>query len=434
MCTVSQKPEHLRAVPTPPVTGQVNYKAVDQIGTMNPREDSFATDVAIVGGAGRAGLPLGLALADAGLKTVLYDIDTGAIGRIQQGEMPFLEHGADDLLSRVRGTDMLEATTIPDSISTSEVVVILVGTPVDERLSPDPFAVTEAVRTLGPHLRSGQLLVLRSTVYPGVTRMVESVIGDMAIDIDVAFCPERTAEGQALSELRTLPQIISSRTSRGLDRAEELFRSLTDSIVVLEPEEAELAKLFTNTWRYIKFATANQLYMLANDYGVDYEKVRKAIIHDYPRAADLPGAGFAAGPCLFKDTAQLASFNHLDFSLGNAAMMINEGFPSYVVSRLKSRFDLSELTVGILGMAFKGESDDPRSSLSYKLKRLLLFEAKRVLTTDPFVVDADLFDLATVTAESDVLVVGAPHNAYRGLQVDIPVADVWNVLGQGVRI
>lgn len=401
---------------------------------MNPQNDFFLTDVAIVGGAGRAGLPLGLAMADAGLKTVLYDIDAGAVDRIQRGEMPFLERGADDLLARVRGSDMLEATTDPASVSTSEVIVIVVGTPIDERLSPDPLAVTDAVKALEPHLTSGQLLVLRSTVYPGVTRMVESAIRDMAIDIDVTFCPERIAEGQALSELRTLPQIISGRTSRGLDRAATLFKNLTDTIVVLEPEEAELAKLFTNTWRYIKFATANQLYMLANDYGLDYEKVRKAIIHDYPRAADLPSAGFAAGPCLFKDTAQLASFNHLEFSLGNAAMMINEGFPSYVVSRLKRRFDLSETTVGILGMAFKGESDDARSSLSYKLKRLLQFEAKRVLTTDPFVVDADLSELETVITESDVLVVGAPHNAYRDLQVDVPVADVWNILGRGVRI
>ncbi|MEA3503105.1 MAG: nucleotide sugar dehydrogenase, partial [Actinomycetota bacterium] len=384
------------------------------------------------GGDGRAGLPLGLSLADVGLKTVLYDIDGGAVDRIERGEMPFLEHGADDALVRVGASGRLEATTDPGSISASEVVVIVVGTPVDERLTPDPFAVTETVKALGPYLRSGQLLVLRSTVYPGVTRMVESVIGDMEIDIDVVFCPERIAEGQALVELRALPQIISSRTARGLDRAEKLFRNLTDEIVVLEPEEAELAKLFTNTWRYIKFATANQLYMIANDYGLDYETIREAIIHDYPRAADLPGAGFAAGPCLFKDTAQLAAFNHLEFSLGNAAMMINEGFPIYVVSRLKRRFDLSEMNVGILGMAFKGESDDSRSSLSYKLKRLLMFEARSVLTTDPFVVDEELVDLDTVIAESDVLIVGAPHKAYRGLEINKPVADVWNILGQGV--
>src|SRR5690349_7627779 len=93
-----------------------------------------------------------------------------------------------------------------------------------------------------------------------------------------------------------------------INRAAALFRHLTDSIVELEPEEAELAKLFTNTWRYIKFAAANQFYVMANDHGLDYDVIRKALAHDYPRAKDMPGAGFAAGPCLFKDTMQLAAF------------------------------------------------------------------------------------------------------------------------------
>ncbi|EQD32751.1 nucleotide sugar dehydrogenase, partial [mine drainage metagenome] len=153
-------------------------------------------------------------------------------------------------------------------------------------------------------------------------------------------------------------------------------------IVELEPEEAELAKLFTNTWRYIKFATANQLYMIANDFGLDYDRIRTALAHNYPRAQDLPGAGLAAGPCLLKDTMQLAAFNNNQFTLGHSAMLINEGLPLYTVARLEQRFDLSQMTVGILGMAFKGESDDIRSSLSYRLKRILQFKSKRVLCTD----------------------------------------------------
>ena len=151
----------------------------------------------------------------------------------------------------------------------------------------------------------------------------------------------------------------------------------------LEPEEAELAKLFTNTWRYIKFAAANQFYMIANDRGVDFEKVRKGLTQDYPRASDMPGAGFAAGPCLFKDTMQLAAFSDNMFGLGHSAMLVNEGLPLYIVSRLEKRFDLANLTVGILGMSFKAESDDIRSSLSYKLRRVLKFKAKAVLCDRP---------------------------------------------------
>jgi UDP-N-acetyl-D-mannosaminuronic acid dehydrogenase len=203
----------------------------------------------------------------------------------------------------------------------------------------------------------------------------------------------------------------------------------------MSPEEAELAKLFTNVWRYIKFATANQLYMMANDQGLDFERIRQGLIQDYPRAADMPGAGFAAGPCLFKDTMQLAAYNHNNFALGHTAMTINEGMPLYLVHRLEQRFDLASLTVGILGMAFKGGSDDIRSSLSYKLKRILAFKAGTVLCTDPYVTSDDcLVPLGEVLARADLLVIAAPHPEYRELRTGKPVADIWNVLGDGVRI
>ena len=186
-----------------------------------------------------------------------------------------------------------------------------------------------------------------------------------------------------MTELFELPQIVSARSPQGMDRAVKLFSLLTESVVELSPEEAELAKLFTNVWRYIKFAAANQFYMMANDRGLDFERIRKGLSQDYPRAADMPGAGFAAGPCLFKDTMQLAAFNHNNFALGHTAMTINEGLPLYLVHRLEQKYDLSTMTVGILGMAFKGESDDIRSSLSYKLKRILEFKADKVLSRRP---------------------------------------------------
>jgi UDP-N-acetyl-D-mannosaminuronic acid dehydrogenase len=238
-----------------------------------------------------------------------------------------------------------------------------------------------------------------------------------------------------MTELYELPQIVSGRTEGATARAEKLFRRLTDKIVVLTPEEAELAKLFTNTWRYIKFATANQLFMIANNYGLDYERIREGLAEGYERARDLPGAGFAAGPCLFKDTMQLAAFNDNNFTLGHAAMTVNEGLPLYLVSRIERTTELHNLTVGILGMAFKGESDDIRSSLSYKLKRILRYRAKAVVTTDPYVsVDPDLMSLEEVLEQSDLLVIGAPHKVYADLEPIQPVIDIWNLLGDGVVV
>jgi UDP-N-acetyl-D-mannosaminuronic acid dehydrogenase len=382
-------------------------------------------DLVIVGGCGHVGLPLGLAFADRGLRVALYDINAAAVEQVCQGKLPFAEPGGAEVLARVIG-ERLRATTDRAVVAQAEYVVVVVGTPVDEHLNPDPTAVSQAVEELASELRNDQVLILRSTLYPGTTALVERIVAEFGLGIGVAFCPERIAEGKAMTELYELPQIVAARDERTFDRAQKLFRSLTAQTVRLSPEEAELAKLFTNTWRYIKFATANQLFMMANDFGLDYERIRAGIALDYPRAADLPRAGFAAGPCLLKDTMQLAAFNNNNFVLGHAAMMVNEGLPLYLVSRLEQEYPLSEMTVGILGMAFKEESDDVRSSLSYKLKRILRFKAKAVVCHDPFVSgDEQLVGLDELLASSDLLVIGAPHRMYRDLRPTVPLIDLW---------
>jgi UDP-N-acetyl-D-mannosaminuronic acid dehydrogenase len=392
-------------------------------------------DVVIVGGCGHVGLPLAIGFASRGLEVGIYDLNQAAVDLVNGGQLPFQENGAQEVLERVLAEDRLSASTDPSVIAGADAVVVVIGTPVDEHLNPDPRAVTRAISDLAPQLRNGQLLVLRSTVYPGVTGAVERLLGELGLELDVAFCPERIAEGKAMEELFSLPQIVSGRDQAVRDRAAKLFGNLTDSIVELEPEEAELAKLFTNTWRYIKFAAANQFYMMANDHGLDYDRIRRALAQDYPRAQDIPGAGFAAGPCLFKDTMQLAAFTDNSFVLGHSAMLVNEGLPLYMVTHLEKTHDLSGMTVGILGMAFKGESDDIRSSLSYKLKRILEFRTKRVLTTDPYVtVDDSLLPLEQVIAESDLLILAAPHKAYADLDPSLPIVDVWNFLGKGSTV
>jgi UDP-N-acetyl-D-mannosaminuronic acid dehydrogenase len=395
---------------------------------------AFERDVVIVGGCGHAGLPLALAFASKSLGVGIYDVDQKAVDLVNRGRMPFSEPGGPDILAKVVGRN-LTASTDPSIVGSAEHVVFVIGTPVDEHLNPEPRAVPLAVERLIPVLRSGQVVILRSTLFPGVSALVEQVLGRADLELEVAFCPERIAEGRALIELFELPQIVSGRSASALDRAKKLFGVLTPETLELTPEEAELAKLFTNTWRYLKFAVANQLYKIANDYGVDYERIRTAVGYHYPRASDLPKAGFAAGPCLLKDTMQLAAFNNHDFVLGHASMMVNEGLPLYVVDRMSKRWDLGRATVGILGMAFKAESDDTRSSLSYKLRRILRFKADRVLCTDPYVTsDPDLVPLDQVLEEADLLVIGAPHKPYADFPSTVPVVDIWGIRGDGVQI
>lgn len=395
----------------------------------------FEHDVVVVGGCGHVGLPLGLAFAESGLDVVLFDTNSQVVDVVNGGTMPFAENGAPELLKRGLATGRLHATSNSAAIDRSEHIIVVVGTPVDRYLSPDVEAVARVIAPLTDHLVDGHHVVLRSTVYPGVTKRVARLIAKLERDIDVSFCPERIAEGFALTELHTLPQIVSGTTRRAVERAATLFRSLTQEIVELEPEEAELAKLFTNSWRYLKFAVANQLFMIANDNGVDYERIRSAVTFHYPRAADLPGAGLTAGPCLLKDTMQITAFAENRFTLGHAAVMVNEGLPLYILGKLEQRFDLTAMTVGVLGMAFKAELDDTRSSLSYKMKRILTGKAARVLCTDPYVSgDPDIVPLDSVVADADLLIIAAPHRDYRNLETATPVVDITNLRGNGVRV
>ncbi|HLN05310.1 MAG TPA: UDP binding domain-containing protein, partial [Acidimicrobiales bacterium] len=153
----------------------------------------------------------------------------------------------------------------------------------------------------------------------------------------------------------------------------------------------------------------------------------KAIRHDYPRAAGYKAPGFAAGPCLFKDTMQLASYFDNRFHLGHAAMLVNEGLASFVTERVKRELGgrLWGRTVGLLGMTFKADSDDVRESLSFKLRKLLEFAGARVLCADPHL--DWTAPLETVLAESDALVLSTPHREYRDLELSVPVVDVWGI-------
>jgi UDP-N-acetyl-D-mannosaminuronic acid dehydrogenase len=227
-----------------------------------------------------------------------------------------------------------------------------------------------------------------------------------------------------------MPQIVSGTTPQAAAEASALFAIISPEIVALDPIEAEFAKLFGNAYRYIEFAVTNQFYLIAQSAGLDYQRILKAMKYNYPRAKNIPKPGYAAGPCLMKDTMQLTAFARNEFTLGNAAMLVNEGLPLHVISDLRRRYDLGKMTVGLLGMAFKSEIDDVRASLSYKFKKVLNGFAHEVLTTDPFVTaDPDLLPLDEVIARSDILILCTPHTSYKSADLKgKPVVDVWGML------
>jgi UDP-N-acetyl-D-mannosaminuronic acid dehydrogenase len=387
-------------------------------------------DICIIGGAGHVGLPLALVFARAGQRVLVHDLNRAAIETIKSGAMPFIEYGAEPLLAGALRENRLHFSSDNRDISGARHVIIAVGTPVDEYLNPKLRALLDLMKILQAHLDSDQTIIIRSTVYPRTCRHVLRTLAKDGGQWHVAYCPERIAQGHAVRELNELPQIVSGYSEEAVNRASALFSLIAPHVIRLEVEEAELAKLFTNAWRYIQFAAANQFYMIAESAGVDFNRVRKAMVDGYGRAASLPSAGFAAGPCLLKDTMQLAAFNANRFTLGQAAMGINEGLPAFIVEGLKQRCTLEKTKVGILGMAFKADIDDIRDSLSYKLGKVLRFYGAEVYYSDEFAKDPTFITKEQLVERSDVVIVGVPHGAYRSLVMPerVEVIDLWGVI------
>ena len=388
--------------------------------------------IAIVGGCGHVGLPLGMAFASAGCRVDLIDVAADRIAMVNQGQMPFQEEGAQDLLTSLLPTQRLRATADAAVLTEADVVVVTIGTPVNKHHDPGIDEFDLAIDSIIAKMRAGQLLVLRSTITPGLTdRLFQRLEHSPHRGILLAYCPERIVQGKSLTELDQMPQIIGAPTHAAFHRAAAFFSQISPRVIFLKPIEAELAKLFCNAYRYINFAAANQFLTLAMQHGADFYRVADAICEDYPRMKSFVRPGFAAGPCLVKDTRQLGAFRPGTFPLGMAAIEINEQLPCRLVQDLALRYPLAGMTVGILGMAFKPECDDARDSLSYKLKRVLQMSCRQVICTDPYVNDPQLLPLEKVLDEADLLVVGTPHTCYGDLVFRQPVIDISGFISKG---
>lgn len=391
------------------------------------------SNIAIIGGLGHVGLPLGIVLADSGFRVALWDLSEEKAYKVTTGDMPFVEYGAPELLRRVIDNRTLWCSPNANAaVSEASTIIVTIGTPLDEHQNPRLEAVLNCISELLPYLRDGQHIMLRSTVFPGTTRRVDQFLKGAGKKIDVSFCPERIVQGHAIKELRELPHIVSGCTPEAVTRAKATFQKLSgsdlyDASIEVTPEEAELTKLMLNAWRYISFGAANQFHAIADKLGADYGQIQKAMTWRYPRGESLPGPGFAAGPCLVKDTMQLVAAAPDGFQLGVAARQANEGQPALIVAKLKREMgSLSGKTVGILGMAFKNDIDDTRDSLSFKLKKLLEFQGARVLCSDEFATGDGWVSKEEATG-GDAAVVAVAHSAYRGLVVPgrLRVIDLW---------
>lgn len=396
---------------------------------MNPSAN-ISPEVCIVGGAGHVGVPLALVIANCGITTRIFDINTTAMQAMAAGKMPFMEQGGEPMLMNALKSGKLSFSSDLASIVGVPYIVLTIGTPIDEFHNPDLSILTRCLDGLMPFLGNEQTLILRSTVAPGTTNFIDGYLRRNKKKTKLAFCPERVVQGKGIEEIQTLPQLVSGTTPEALQKACVFFSRIAPQVVEMSPIEAEFAKLICNAFRYIQFAATNQLYMMVENAGLNYRNLLAKMTVGYPRMGSIPSPGFAAGPCLMKDTMQLFAFQRQNFTLGQMAMTINEGLPNFIVGNLTRKFALSRISVGILGMAFKAESDDIRDSLSFKLGKLLRFEGAGVYYSDEYVQDPAFVNKEELLRRSDVIIVGVPHAAYRNLSIpdDKEVIDLWGIL------
>ncbi|MBF0206337.1 MAG: nucleotide sugar dehydrogenase [Oligoflexia bacterium] len=385
--------------------------------------------IVVVGGCGHVGIPLGLALASAQHQVRLLDTNPDAVNSINQGRLPFLEEGALEILQKVIGQNLSASTDI-STVCEAEVVFFVTGTPVDEHLNPRVQDIIKVIQEYLPYLRKEMLIVLRSTVYPGVVDLVDHLLNSHFCDgpAKLAFCPERIVQGKGVEEIFKLPQLVSATSLAAEEEACELFTSVAPKIIRLMPKEAELAKLMTNAWRYLEFAIANQFYMITESQGLDFYKIYHALRDGYPRAQHFVTPGLAAGPCLFKDTMQLSAFHKNNFFLGQSAMLVNEGLPVFLVDQIENRLGtLRGKKIAILGMTFKANNDDRRESLGFKIKKLLVIKMATVLPSDVYLSAQEVFPLNEVLELADGIILGVPHREYLDLRPKQPYIDCWGV-------
>jgi UDP-N-acetyl-D-mannosaminuronic acid dehydrogenase len=400
------------------------------------------TQSAAIVGLGRIGLPLALSFADRGVEVIGIDNDRARLDTVADGRMPFDETGTQQLLERVLPGDRLKLTDSIADAAAADYVVLTLGTPAHVHLEIDISQIRSVMDDLLPLLREGQTLILRSTVAPGTTDWLAGYVEQrrgfsVGEDFFVAHVPERIANNRFLEEIESLPTIVGGVGAGSGAKAAELFEVFGAETRQTSPVEAELAKIWTNIYRYVTFAIPNLLMMESEQYGANVFEVIDLINRDYPRGG-IAAPGLTAGTCLRKDFAFSEERSSAPGML-LAVSRVHESMPRFIVDGLRRRLgSLRDRKVAVLGLTFKRDSDDPRDSLSFKLIRLLeralAPELADVSRHDPHVPD-ESEPLESALAGADAVVIATNHSAFDSLLPELPPAtllvDPWNVSGAG---
>lgn len=376
-------------------------------------------------GIGRMGLPLALAFAKSGIKVIGIDKNKDYVDKLKRCEKPFCEAGIEESLN-IR--NFIPTTDLQRGARKSDILILCVGTPLTQGCNPDYSQLYSALSEIAEVSIEGKLIIIRSTVPPRTTEdrvipILEKKTGLKASeDFGIAVCPERIVEGKALEEIKELPEIIGGIDPINIEIAAELFRKINPNkrIIKTTPKAAELAKLFTNVYRYVNFALANEFALLAEGFGEDGLEIITMLNDSYPRA-NVPKPGLTGGPCLSKDGYFLLSNTAFpDFIL--LAWRLNEFIPQHIVNKLKKRLKekgkaIHKCKIAVLGLAYKGGIDDTRYSPSIRIAELLEIENAVVAKHDPYIEGTEALEDAISNA--DAVILATNHPEFRGICKDL---------------
>ncbi|WP_197041923.1 nucleotide sugar dehydrogenase [Sandarakinorhabdus oryzae] len=407
--------------------------------------------VAVVG-FGYIGSVIGAVLADRGCQVVGIDLNQGLVDAVNRGECPIPEPGIDDLVAKTVAAGRLSASTDMAAVAGADVVVVTVGTPLSDEYDADLSHIRAACMGIAPHLHDGQVLMVKSTVPPGVTRRMAEEVLLPAARIHVAFSPERLAEGAAIREFQTLPIVVGGMDRAATAAAAAFWRSVLDVevIEVASPETAELVKLACNQWIDLNIALAHELAKLADalPWPIDtLEVIRGAnsLKKGQHYVNILTPSNGVGGYCLTKDPwfiDALGKSNGLDLRLSAAGRTVNDGMPAYVADAvdlfLKGR-GKKAAKIAVLGYSFKTNSGDCRfTPVDPLLAALRAAGHDDLHIADPMVSDAEAAhhgvvltrDLDAALDGADAVIINAAHDAFKALGV----ADFSRLLSPGALI
>lgn len=384
--------------------------------------------VAVIG-LGYVGLPLALRCVERGYPVYGVDLDKSKVEeKICQGIPPFKEEFIEE---RKENLTKIKATTDPKVLSQADIVLVCVPTPVDEQFYPILEPVKSAIRMIVDNPKKGQLVVVESTINPGVCEeIVQPIFVEAGLkegrDYYLAHCPERIDPGNKKWNVSNIPRVVGALSPNGLKMAVDFFESIIDAQIkpMRSIRAAEAVKIVENSFRDINIAFVNELAKSFDQMDIDIKDVIEgAATKPYAFLPHFPSCG-VGGHCIPVDPYYLierAKKNGFDHKFLRTAREINNSMPNYTVEMMQDllnevKLPMKETVVGVMGLSYKANVDDLRESPSVKIIKLLKKKGANVIAYDPFIPSlSDVKDLKTFLRKCQAVIVATNHDLFVGM-------------------